>query len=79
MKKGKLDNLIPNLQLIFKISKNKTKAMDAFLSIIPSRTFVQNVIPIKNTVLPEITSKGAGEAFLVKIENKMLLQVTRTL
>ena len=46
--------------------------MDAFLSIIPSRTFVQSVIPIENTLLPDINSKEAGKAFLVKIENKML-------
>ena len=31
-------------------------------------------IPTKNTALPEISSKGAGIAFLVKIKNKMLLQ-----
>ena len=48
--------------------------MDAFLSIIPSKTFFQNVIPIENTVLPKIISKGKGKAFLVKIENKMLFQ-----
>ena len=47
IKKGKLDKLIPNLQLIFKVYKNKAKTIDEFLSIIPSRTFVKNVIPIK--------------------------------
>ena len=30
-------------------------------------------IPIKNTVLLEIRSKGAGKALLLKIENKILL------
>ena len=45
--------------------------MDAFLHIIPSRTFDENVMHIKNTVLPELRSKGTGKAFLVKIENKM--------
>ena len=48
--------------------------MDTFLSITFSRTFAQNFIPIKNTVLAEITSKRAGKAFLVKINNKILLQ-----
>ena len=35
--------------------------MDVFLYIIPLRTFIQNVIPIKNTVLPEVISKGVGK------------------
>ena len=43
--------------------------MDTFLSI----------VPIKNTVLPEISGKGAGKAFLVKIENKILLQALKIL
>lgn len=30
MKKGQLDNLILNLQLIFKVLKNETKEIDAF-------------------------------------------------
>ena len=47
--------------------------MDAFLSIIPSRIFVQNVIPI--SVLTGITSKGTGRFFLVQSETKMLLQI----
>ena len=34
---------------------------------------------LKNTVLLEISSKGAGKAFLVKIEDKMLLQTIRIL
>ena len=37
-----------------------------------SGTFVCNAIPIKSTVLPEISSKGAGKAFLVKVEKKIL-------
>ena len=49
--------------------------MDAFLHIIPSSTCYahknENVMHIKNTVLPELRSKGAGKAFLIKIENKM--------
>ena len=53
--------------------------MDAFLPVTPSRTFVQNAIPIKNTVLPEIGNKQAGKAFLVKIKKKMLLQTIRIL
>ena len=44
--------------------------MDAFLVFMASRTLVRNVISIKNTVLPEISSKGAGKAFLVKIKKK---------
>ena len=51
MKKRKLDKIIVNFKLTFKVQKIKTKTMDAILSIVPSRTFVQNVIPIKNTVL----------------------------
>ena len=31
-------------------------------------------IPTKSTVLPEINTKWAGIAFLVKIKNKMLMQ-----
>ena len=46
--------------------------MDVFLSIIPSRTFVLNVIPIKK-ILPEMSSQWTGKAVLVKIESKMLL------
>ena len=47
MKKGKLDKLIPNLQIIFKVLEKQIKIMDAFLSITTPRTFVQNFIPIK--------------------------------
>ena len=32
--------------------------MYAFLSFIHSRTFVQNVVPIKNNLLPEIRVEG---------------------
>ena len=35
--------------------------MNAFLSIIPFRTFVQNVTPVKNTALTEVSTKGAEE------------------
>ena len=45
--------------------------MDAFLVFMPSRTLVRNVISIKKNVLPEISSKVAGKAFLVKIKKKM--------
>ena len=34
--------------------------MDAFSSLILSRTFVQNVIPIKNNVLPELVKAQDG-------------------
>ena len=53
--------------------------MDAFLSFIPSGTFVQNVIPIKNIALPKMNSKGPEKAFLVKIKKKMLRQTLRIL
>ena len=46
--------------------------MDTFLSIIPSGTFLQNTLSTKNTVLPGASSKVAGKAFVVKIENKMI-------
>ena len=54
----------------------QTKTMDAFLSFMPSRTFAQNFVSIKNTVLPEISSKGtgAGKALIVRIKNKMLFK-----
>ena len=76
MKEEKLEKLIRNLQLIFKVQKN---TIDAFLSVIPSRSFVPNVIPTKKTALPEIGSKGAGKRFLVKVENKMLLLTIKIL
>ena len=50
--------------------QNKTKTAEAFLSVLPSRKFFQNVVPTKNL-------KGAGKAFLIKIKNKMLLQKIR--
>ena len=53
--------------------------MVTFLSIISPITFDHKVMPIKNTVLPEVSSKGAGKTFLVKVENKMLLQTIRIL
>ena len=65
MKKRKLDKIIVNFKLTFKVQKIKTKTMDAILSIVPSRTFVQNVIPIKNTVLQK-SAKAVGKSFLVK-------------
>ena len=74
MKKGELNKLIPDLQLIFKIKKDKTKTSDALLSILPSRTFVQNIIPKKTTVLPEKSSKWAGKALRFKNKEKMLFQ-----
>ena len=48
--------------------------MNAFLSIIAIRTLLQKVIHIRNTVLPEISNKGARKVFLVQSKNKMLLQ-----
>ena len=36
MKKAKLDKLIPNCHVTYKVRKNKTKTMDAFLCLIPS-------------------------------------------
>ena len=47
--------------------------MDAFLSIIPLRTFFQNAILVKNTALPEINSKGEDKTTLVKIKKKALV------
>ena len=44
--------------------------MDAILSIIPLRTFVQNVMSTKNIVLPEISSKGVVKVSLVKLRTK---------
>ena len=46
--------------------------MDAFLSIIPCfNNIFRKCYSYKNTILPEICSKGVGKAFLVKTENKM--------
>ena len=42
MKKGKLDKLIVNIQLIINALK-KNNEIDTFLSIISPRTFAQNV------------------------------------
>ena len=53
--------------------------MVAFLSIISPITFVDKVMPIKSTVLPEVSKNGAGKTFLVEIENKMFLQTIRIL
>ena len=48
--------------------------MGAFLSLKPSRTFVQySDAPIDHVSLG-INSAGAGNAFLTKIEKKMLLK-----
>lgn len=55
--------------------KNKTKTIDTFLSIIPSRTLSK----ILHTSLPEISCKQAGKAFLDKIKSKMLVQAMRIL
>ena len=44
--------------------------MDAILSIIPLRTFAQNVMSTKNIVLPEISSKGVVKVSLVKLRTK---------
>ena len=46
--------------------------MDTILSFIPSKTFAQNFIRMKNTVLAEVSSKEARKAFLVKIRNKIV-------
>ena len=53
--------------------------MDLFLYIKPSRTFLQNGVPVSNTVLPRISSKRAGKVFLVEIKNKILLQTLKIL
>ena len=65
---GKLDNLIPNHHLIFKVLKNKTETMDA-ISIL-SRTFFQNVLPIENTVLSDISSKMEKKHFWLALRTK---------
>ena len=59
--------------------KKQKQKMDTFLSVIHSRTFTQNIIPMKNNVLAEVSSKGGRKAFRVKIRNKMLLQTTMIL
>ena len=38
MTKGKLEKIIPNLQIIFKVKESKAKTMDKFLYIILSKT-----------------------------------------
>ena len=53
--------------------------MDVFPFLMPSRTFFQNDILTKNYRLPEITSKEAGQTFVVNIKNKMLFQIIRIL
>lgn len=58
--------------------KNPKQKVDTFLSVIPSRTFAENVIPMKNAALAEGSSKEARKAFWVKIRNKMLLQTIIT-
>ena len=45
------------VNIILKVQKAKQKN-DAFLSFIPWRTFVQYVIPVKNTLLPERSRKN---------------------
>ena len=58
-------------------SKKKQKNMDDF-SFKPSRSFVQNGdVAIKKTVLPVVSSEGAGKALLVEIKKKLLLQTLR--
>ena len=59
---------IQGLKITTTITTTTTK-MNAFISFIPSRKFIQNVRYIKNTiVLTEISSKGAEKGFLVKIK-----------
>ena len=58
--------------------KNPKQKVDTFLSVIPSRRFAENVIPLKNAVLAEVSNKEARKAFWVKIRNKMLLQTIMT-
>ena len=41
--------------------------------------FSKFVLPIKNTVLPEINSKKREKAFLVSTETKILLQAIKIL
>ena len=53
--------------------------MDVFPFLMPSRTFFQNDILIKNYRLPEITSKEAGQTFVANIKKKMLFQIIRIL
>ena len=46
--------------------------MDVFPFLMPSRTFFQNDILIKNYRLPDLTSKEAGQTFVANIKKKML-------
>ena len=75
IKKGKLDKLIPNLQSIWYWRFKKAKQKNGHISVF--HTF-KNILPkyyaYKNTLIPEISSKGARKASLVKHKNKMLLQ-----
>ena len=43
------------------------------------RKINRNSITIKNAVLLEMNSRRAGKAFVVKIDNKMLLETIRIL
>ena len=57
---------------VYKTNNSKaTTKMNASCKL--SRTFVQNGVPIKNNLLPETSSNGAGKAFLIKTLSKMLL------
>ena len=59
-------------QIFSKYSKSKKQKqkMYAFLSFIHSRTFVQNVVPIKNNLLPEIRVEGQEKYYWLKLRPK---------
>ena len=74
MNKEKLDKLIPNLQPIFQVKKKQNKKNGCISIYYTFKNIFPKCYTYKNTVLQEISSKWARKAFLVKIENKMLLQ-----
>ena len=78
MKKGKLNKLIANINFnIQGFIKTKNKKNNGWISILQEH--LSKKLFLKNTVLTEKSSKEAGKAFLVKIENKMLPQTTKIL
>ena len=78
MKKGKLNKLIANINFnIQGFIKTKNKKNNGWISILQEH--LSKKLYLKNTVLTKKSSKGAGKAFLVKIENKMLSQTTKIL
>ena len=74
MKKRKIRQVNFKSSVSIQAFKKTTKNMGAFLSLKPSRTFVQYSDAPINHVSLGINSAGAGNAFLTKIEKKVLLK-----